>query len=90
MAVFKVSLRMRAPQRLFLFLSESLVKGFFRTFSPLQKSAKVHGQVSAKVHGHSSSSELSAHQMAPPDESFSVVDANGHAWVRLDTARGSY
>ena len=42
------------------------------------------------MHGHSSSSELSAHQMAPPDERTSMVDANGHAWVRLDTAPGSY
>ena len=35
-------------------------------------------------------STLSAHQMAPPNERTSMVDANGHAWVRLDTARGSY
>ena len=64
--------------------------GFFRTFSPPNKSAKVHGQVSASVHGHSSSSDLSAHRMAPPDERISMVDADGHTWVRLDTARGSY
>ena len=82
--VFKVSLRIRAPQRLFQFLSETLVKVFFALFPhPIKV-------VSARVHGHSSSSELSAHQMAPPDERTSMVDANGHAWVRLDTAPGSY
>ena len=51
------TLRIRAPQRLFQFLSEMLVKVcFFCTFSPPNKSAKVHGQVSARVH----SSELSS------------------------------
>ena len=35
-------------------------------------------------------SELSAHQMAPFDERTSTLDANGHAWVRVDTAQGSY
>ena len=56
------------------------MKGFFRTVSQPNKSAKVHGPVSTRVHG----------QMAPLDGRFSMVEATGHAWVRLDTARCPY
>ena len=45
-------------------LPEEPFQGEFSNFSPGEKGAKVTRQSSARVHGHSSSSELSAHQIA--------------------------
>ena len=41
------------------------------------------------AHSHSSSSELSAHQMAPFDDGTTWVDDNSDAWTLLNTAHGS-
>ena len=51
-------------------------EGVFRTFPRIKKSPKL---------GSHSGSEL-----LPADDRTSMVDANGHAWVRLDTARGTF
>ena len=63
-------------------------EGFFRTFSPPPKSAKVGRQVSARAHGHSSPSELSAHQMLAVDEEPTLedffVDQAGGVWMHVN------
>ena len=61
----------------------------FRTFPRVKKSPKLGSHSGSELLPESSPSTLSAHQMAS-DECTSMVDANGHSWVRLDTARGSY
>ena len=54
------------------------------------------GQVSARVHAHSSSSEMSAHQMARPqfsDESMPGIfwrDAAGRVWMRSFAHPGTW
>ena len=60
-------------------------EGVFRTFPRVKLGSHSGSELSADFNP----STLSAHQMAPPDERTSMVDDNGHAWVRLDTARGS-
>ena len=59
-------------------------------FSPVEKSAGLGPHSGSELSADFNPSTLSAHQMAPLDERTSMVDANGHAWVRLDTARGSF
>ena len=76
-------------QRLLRVLVNTLVKGFFRTFPRVKKSPKLGSHSGSELLPESSPSTLSAHQMAI-DERTSMVDANGHAWVRLDTARGTF
>ena len=62
-------------------------RGFCALFSP-RKKVRGAGQVSARVHAHSSSSELSAHQMARPQSSDESMpenfwrDAAGRVWMR--------
>ena len=63
--------------------------GVFRTFPRIKKSPKLGSHSGSELLPESSPSTLSAHQMAN-DERTSMVDANGHAWVRLDTARGTF
>ena len=64
-------------------------QGVFRTLPELKKkSPKLGSHSGSELLPESSPSTLSAHQMAT-DERTSMVDANGHAWVRLDTARGT-
>ena len=63
-------------------------EGVFRTFPRVKKSPKVGSHSGSELLPESSPSTLSAHQMVT-DERTSMVDASGHAWVRLDTARGS-
>ena len=64
-------------------------EGFFRTFPRVKKSPKLGSHSGSELLPESSPSTLSAHQMAT-DERTSMEDANGHAWVRLDTARGTF
>ena len=64
-------------------------QGVFLTFPRVKKSPKLGSHSGSELLPESSPSTLSAHQMAT-DERTSMVDANGHAWVRLDTARGSH
>ena len=70
-------------------------EGVFRTFPRGKKSPKLGSRSGSELLPESSPSTLSAHQMAPSgllwsqDECTEMVDDNGHAWVRLDTARGS-
>ena len=64
-------------------------EGVFRTFPRIKKSPKLGSHSGAELLPESSPSTLSAHQMAN-DERTSMVDANGHAWVRLDTALGTF
>ena len=68
---------------------EYACEGVFRTFPRVKKSPKLGSHSGSELLPESSPSTLSAHQMAT-DERTSTVDANGHAWVRLDTARGSF
>ena len=71
-------------------------EGVFRTFPRVKKSPKLGSHSGSELLPESSPSTLSAHQMAPSgllwsqDECTEMVDDNGHAWVRLDTARGSH
>ena len=58
-------------------------EGDFRTFPQKKKSARVTGQVSAELGAQSSSSTLSAHQMAPTEG----IDADDDVWVRRWTRR---
>ena len=76
-------------QRLLRVLVNTLVKGFFGLFPELKKVRSWARARGRKLLPESSPSTLSAHQMAP-DECSEMVDANGHAWVRLDTARGTF
>ena len=70
-------------------------EGVFRTFPRVKKSPKVSPHSGSELSADFNPSTLSAHQMAPSgllwsqDECTEMVDDNGHAWVRLDTARGS-
>ena len=70
---------------------------FFRTFPRLKKSARVSGHSSARVPRQSSSSTLSAHQMAPgssavlgsQDERLSWYDEElEQAWCRFEDSSG--
>ena len=65
-------------------------EGVFRTFPELKKSPKLGSHSLSELLPESSPSTLNPHQMAPPDERTSMVDANGHAWVRLNTAEPGY
>ena len=76
-------------QRLLRVLVNTLLKGFFGLFPGSKKSPKLGSHSGSELLPKSSPSTLSAHQMAT-DERTSMVDANGHAWVRLDTARGTF
>ena len=77
--------------------ADELGEGFFALF-PERKSAKVGPHSGSELSADFDPSTLSAHQMAPgsstvlgsQDERTEMVDDNGHAWVRLDTARGSF
>ena len=68
---------------------------FFRTFPRVKKSPKISPHSGSELSADFNPSTLSAHQMAPSgllwsrDECTEMVDDNGHAWVRLDTALGS-
>ena len=73
--------------------------GVFRTFSTVEKSAKVTPHSSPRVLRSVSSSGLSAHRVPragpaahsrPSDERTTFLVAHDHAWVRLDTVHGSY
>ena len=64
-------------------------EGVFRTFPRVEKSPKLGSHSGSELLPESSPSTLSAHQIAT-DERTSMEDANGHAWVRLDTARGTF
>ena len=65
-------------------------EGVFRTFPRVKKkSPKLGSHSGSELLPESSPSTLSAHQMAT-DECSERVDGNGHAWVRLDTARGTF
>ena len=63
----------------------------FRTFSKIQKSAPAATLPGAKVHGHSSSSELSAHQIPragdPRDTLEDFFTNEAGMWMRLPTGR---
>ena len=74
------------------FCRESRNKGFFfRTFPLIQKSAPAATLPSARVHGHSSSSELSAHQIPragdPRDTLEDFFTNEAGMWMRLPTGR---
>ena len=70
----------------FCFFFGDAGEGGFRTFSPPNKSAKVHGQMSVRVHAHSSSSELRAHGWTPMAMRGCVLDtARNSYWQNLDT-----
>ena len=69
-------------------LPMTAIQGVFSTFPRGKKSARSGSHSGSELLPESSPSTLSAHIMAT-DERTSMVDANGHAWVRLDTARGS-
>ena len=68
---------------------------FLRTFSPGKK-VRSAGQVGARVHPHSSSSELSPHQMARPQSSDESMpenfwrDADGRVWMRSFAFPGTW
>ena len=64
-------------------------EGVFQTFHRVKKSPKLGSHSGSELLPESSPSTLSAHQMAT-DERTSMEDANGHAWVRLDTARATF
>ena len=64
-------------------------EGVFRTFPRVKKSPKLGSHSGSELLPESSPSTLSAPLLAT-DERTSMVDANGHAWVRLDTARGTF
>ena len=84
-AAFKIFAQSRSSSR------EDAGEGLvFGLFPELKKSPKVSPHSGSELSADFNPSTLSAHQMAPPDERTSMVDANGHAWVRLDTARGSH
>ena len=93
-AAFKIFAQYRVPQRLLRFLLDTLVKFFFFGLFPEKMSPHSGSELSADFNP----STLSTHLMAPSsstllwsqDECTEMVDDNGHAWVRLDTARGSY
>ena len=63
---------------------------FFRTFPQLKKSARVSAHSSTELGAHSTSSTLSAHQMAHLDAGTTWVDGNGDAWTMVNTVHGSY
>ena len=73
------------------FCRESRNKVFFRTFPLIQKSAPAATLPSARVHGHSSSSELSAHQIPragdPRDTLEDFFTNEAGMWMRLPTGR---
>ena len=62
----------------------------FTTFPQLKKSARVSAHSSAEPGAHSTSSTLSAHQMAHHDAGATWVDGNGDAWTMVNTVHGSY
>ena len=66
MEVLKIFSLILVGQLLPQFRVKSWGKGYFFALFPFEKSAEVPGQVGARVHAHSSSSELTAHQMARP------------------------
>ena len=68
-----------SSSRRFLQDEDEGFQGFFRTFPQPQKSAKVTRQSSPRVPASASSSELSAHQMAPAGESGELADEPGGA-----------
>ena len=77
--VFKVSAQDRVPQR-FWTLRRSIFNCFLSHFSPAQKkSGRVAAHSSAELGAHSTSSTLSAHQMAHLDAGTTWVDGNGDA-----------
>ena len=69
---------------------------FFCALFPWKKSAKGARQVGARVHPHSSSSELSPHQMARPQFSDGSMpgyfwrDAAGRVWMRSFAFPGTW
>ena len=63
---------------------------FFLTFPQLKKSNRVSAHSSAELGAHSTSSTLSAHQMAHLDAGTTWVDGNGDAWTMVNTVHGSY
>ena len=63
---FKVSSQDRVPQR-FWTLRRSIFNVFFALFPQLKKSARVSAHSSAELGAHSTSSTMSAHQMAHLD-----------------------
>ena len=76
--------------------NRSLLGFFFGLFPKSKKSPKISPHSGSELSADFNPSTLSAHQMAPnsllwsQDECTEMVDDNGHAWVRLDTARGSF
>ena len=66
---------------------DELGQRVFRTFPRSKKSAEVSGQSSARVHAHSSSSELSAHQMPARDDlwvQINIDDDRTYYWNRQE------
>ena len=65
---------------------------FFRTFHQPRKSARVAAHSSAELGAHSSTSTLSAHQMAPHESGpvTTWVDDNGDAWTLVYSALGMH
>ena len=86
--VFKVSSQDRVPQR-FWTLRRSILSGF-SPLHQLKKSNRVSAHSSAELGAHSTSSTLSAHQMAHLDAGTTWVDGNGDAWTMVNTVHGSY
>ena len=97
--VFKVYAQGRVPQphlplQLVLMTRMRRFHDFF-TLSPALKKCEGHPAGQCGVVADTSSSELSAHQMAgahssPSGERTELVDDNGHVWGRLDTVHGSF
>ena len=73
-------------------------EGFFRTLPRVLRSPKSSPHSGSELSADFNPSTLSAYQVAPSsstllwsqDEGTQMVDDNGHAWVRLATAWGSF
>ena len=88
--VFKVSSQDRVPQR-FWTLRRSIFNGLNHHFSPAQKkSGRAAADSRAELGAHSTSSTLSAYQMAHLDAGTTWVDGNGDAWTMVNTVHGSH
>ena len=86
--VFKIFTQSRVPQRLLRLLLNTLVYGFFRTFSSSDKSAEVAGQVDEHLPGHVSSSTpaaYEAHHVARDDLWVQIMtDDEPYFWHRVE------
>ena len=93
--VFRVLAQDRVQQRRPQFSALQLMRLTLRMrrfplFRGSLQSARVVAHSSAELGAHSSSSTLSAQQIAPFDDGTTWVDVNNDVWAFLDTAHGSY